>query len=100
MDENDLRLRVGTFFIVIGVGLLALFIGSDLAKQVNFYYFFYAIICLALGAFLRISSSREKGPSQRFGAIRRHREKRRKEKEEKKAAKKAKEDQAKKPKSP
>jgi hypothetical protein len=95
--EDDLRPRVGTFFIVIGVVLLALFVGSDMAKQANYYYFFFAVCCLALGAFLRVVSNKEKGSSQRFGAIRRHREKRKKEKE---AKKKAKEEQSKKAKQP
>jgi len=36
------------FFIVIGVVLLVLFIGSDMAKQVNFYYFFYFIYVICL----------------------------------------------------
>ncbi len=95
--EDDLRPRVGTFFIIIGIGLLALFIGSDMAKQVHFGYFMASVACLGLGAFLRISSSREKGSSQRFGAIRGHFAKRRQEKE---AKKKAKEEQAKKAKKP
>jgi len=91
--EDDLRPRIGTFFVLIGLGLLALFIGSDMAFQANFWYFITSVGCIGLGAYLKIISSREKGPSQRFGAIRRHREKRKKEKE---AKKKAKEEQAKK----
>ena len=84
--ENDLRPRVGTFFIVIGIGLIALFIASDMARQVNFCYFGIAVGCLGLGAFLRIVSNREKPPSQRFGAIRSYRAKRKQEKETKKKA--------------
>jgi hypothetical protein len=84
--EDELRPRVGTFFIIIGFGLLALFIGSDMAKQVNFWYFLSAVGCLGLGIYLRIISSREKGPSQRFGAIRGYLAKRKQEKEAKKKA--------------
>lgn len=91
--EDDLRPRVGTYFIVVGLGSLALFIASDMALSVNFWYFLVSVSCIGLGAYLRLVSSREKGPSQRFGAIRRYREKRRLEKE---AKKKAKEEQAKK----
>ena len=90
--EDDLRPRIGTFFILIGLGLLALFIGSDMAFQANFWYFMASVGCIGFGAYLKIISSREKGPSQRFGAIRSYREKRKKEKE---AKKKAKEEQAK-----
>jgi hypothetical protein len=95
--DDDLRPRVGNFFIVIGVVLLVLFIGSDMAKQVNFYYFFYSVCCLGIGTYLRLVSSKEKGTSQRFGAIRKHREKRRQEKEAKKKAKqeKSKQEQSK-----
>ena len=94
--EDDLRPRIGTFFILIGLGLLALFVGSDMALQADFWYFIGSIGCIGLGAYLKLASSRESGPSQRFGAIRNYREKRRKEKE---AKKKAKEEQAKKAKS-
>jgi hypothetical protein len=91
--EDDLRPRVGTFFIIFGLGLLALFISSDMARQVNFYYFLFSVGSIGLGAYLRMVSSREQGTSQRFGAIRNYREKRRMEKE---AKKKAKQEQAKK----
>jgi hypothetical protein len=91
--EDDLRPRVGTFFIIIGFGLLALFIGSDMAKHVDFRYFLGAVSCLGFGIFLRVISSREKGPSQRFGAIRGYMAKRKQEKE---AKKKAREEKAKK----
>ena len=95
--EEDLRPRVGTFFIIIGIGLLALFIASDMAKQVNFCYFGIAVGSLGFGAYLRIVSNRERPPSQRFGAIRSYKAKRQQEKE---AKKKAKEEQAKKAKKP
>jgi hypothetical protein len=94
--EDDLRPRIGTFFILIGLGFLALFVGSDMALQADFWYFMGSIGCIGFGAYLKLVSSREKGPSQRFGAIRSYREKRRKEKD---AKKKAKEEQAKKAKS-
>jgi hypothetical protein len=95
--EEDLRPRVGTFFIILGIGLLALFIGSDMANQVIFSYFMASVGCLGLGIFLRIISNREKGSSQRFGAIRGYFAKRSQKKE---AKKKAKEEQAKKTKKP
>jgi hypothetical protein len=94
--EDDLRPKIGTFFILIGLGLLALFVGSDMALQADFWYFIGSIGCIGFGAYLKLVSSREKGPSQRFSSIRNYREKRRKEKE---AKKKAKEEQAKKAKS-
>jgi hypothetical protein len=95
--EDDLRPRVGTFFIIIGIGLLALFIGSDMALKVNFWYFIWALGCLGLGAYLRIAFSHENNPSQRFGAIRNYRAKRKQEKEAKKKAKEEKAKPAKKP---
>ena len=93
--EEDLRPRIGTFFIMIGVGLLALFIGSDMALKVNFWYFISSVACIGLGAYLKIVSSQEKGSSQRFESIRRYREKRRMEKEAKRKAKEEKEKKAK-----
>ena len=45
--------RTGTFFIVIGVGVLILFIASDYANQPNFDYLFWAVLSITIGILLR-----------------------------------------------
>ena len=67
---RELLVRIGTFFILIGLGVFILFVASDSAGQTNFDYLFWAILCVVLGIFLR----RNKDPAQpsgRFGLFRR-----------------------------
>ncbi len=83
MDNDDpVVVRVGTFFYVIGGGILILFIASDLAKQADFDYFFWAVLLIAIGWVFR----RKKAPppsAGRFSYIRSFRENARKRREEK-----------------
>ncbi len=70
---NEFVVRIGTFFIVIGAGILILFIASDFAKQPNFDYFFLSMLIIGFGWLLR----RRKPPppsSGRFSIFRRMRE--------------------------
>ena len=80
---NEFVIRIGTFFIVIGVGLLILFIASDLANQPDFDYFFLSMISIGFGWLLR----RRKPPppsAGRFSMFRKAREGAQKRREEKK----------------
>ena len=49
MGEEPFGVRVGTFFLVIGAGVLIIFIASDFANKVDFDYFFLAILLLGIG---------------------------------------------------
>lgn len=54
MDSDDeLIIRVGTFFYVIGGGVFILFVVSDLAKQADFDYFFIAVLLFGIGWYFR-----------------------------------------------
>lgn len=59
--ENDdpIEVRVGTFFVVMGMGIFMLFVVSDLADKVEFDYFFASAILLVIGYYFR----RKKAPS-------------------------------------
>jgi hypothetical protein len=46
-------LRIGTFFIVIGVGIFILFVASDYAQQANFDYLCAAVSCVTIGIMIR-----------------------------------------------
>jgi len=64
--------RVGTFFILLGVGILVLFIASDSAGAANFDYLFWAMLAIIIGFFLH--RNREPSPpADRFGVLRRFR---------------------------
>jgi hypothetical protein len=77
----DIIPRIGTFFSLIGWGLMLLFVGSEFSREANFNYFFLSLLALFLGHRLR----RRAAPQQsgRFGMIRRAREQSRLRREEK-----------------
>lgn len=87
MDNDDsIGVRIGTFFLLIGVGAFVLFIASDLADKADFDYFFVAVLLIFVGWTLR----RKKPPppsAGRFAYIKSFRENARKKREEKLKAK-------------
>ena len=58
--ENDdpIEVRMGTFFVVMGMGIFLLFVVSDVVDKVEFDYFFLAVILLVIGYYFR----RKKAP--------------------------------------
>jgi len=64
--------RMGTFFVLIGIGILILFIASDNAGAANFDYLFWALISIVLGFFLR-GRREPAAPSGRFSSLRKFR---------------------------
>jgi hypothetical protein len=64
--------RIGTFCIVLGVGILILFLASDYAGNANFDYLFWAVLCVTVGILLRRRRPAPP-PSERFAAFRRFR---------------------------
>jgi hypothetical protein len=70
MENNDpFIVRVGTFFLVMGMGVFVLFVVSDLAKDVDFDYLFIAMLLIGIGWMMR----RRKSPppsSGRFSGVR------------------------------
>jgi len=66
MDTEDpFEVRVGTFFVVMGMGTFLLFVISDLTDKVDFDYFFISLILLAIGYYMRRSKA-PPPPSGRF----------------------------------
>jgi hypothetical protein len=88
MEDDPLIVRMGTFFIVMGLGIFILFIASDLAQKPEFDYLFIAMVLFGLGWIFR----RRKTPppsADRFSYFRRLRTRKdrkvdRRKKEEKK----------------
>ena len=50
---KELLIRIGTFFIMIGVGLFILFVASDYSQVTNFDYLFWAVFAITVGILLR-----------------------------------------------
>ncbi len=80
---EEFVIRVGTFFVVIGVGIFILFIASDYAHQTDFDFLFWSIISIAIGMLLRRRKP-PPPPSGRFSSWHKWRERSKKHKEEKK----------------
>jgi hypothetical protein len=70
---DGLIVRIGTFFLVIGVGIFILFIASDYAAQTNFDYLFWSVLAVTVGIMLRRRRP-PRPPSGRFGYVRKLRE--------------------------
>jgi hypothetical protein len=70
MENNDpFIVRVGTFFTLMGVGAFALFVISDIAKDVDFDYLFIAMLLIGIGWMMRRSKA-PPPPSGRFSGVR------------------------------
>ena len=85
--------RIGTFFLLIGMGFAILFIASDMAAssgtgmRTDYNYLCIGVILLSLGFALRAQGRPPPEPSGRFRSIRNYREKRKQARIEKEKAK-------------
>jgi hypothetical protein len=74
--------RLGTFFILVGLALLLLFVGSFLSKNTNINFLGAALVTLVLGFLLH--KNREPTDSGRFKTLRKASERSNQRREEKK----------------
>ncbi len=65
-DRNDFLYRIGTFFLLVGIGLLVFFLLSEAAGKVTFSYFCWSTILLILGFAFRARLKRSGKPTGRF----------------------------------
>ena len=70
-DRREILYRVGTFFLIVGIGLLAFFFLSEAAQQVTFEYFCWSLILLVLGFIFRGQFKKATPASGRFGLVKR-----------------------------
>jgi len=64
--------RVGTFFVLVGVGMLVFFILSEAAKDPTLSYFCWGTVLLTFGFIFRGQFKKAAGPpSGRFGIFKR-----------------------------
>jgi hypothetical protein len=82
----DTRPRLGTFFILMGLGLLVMFIISVMGKEINVLYLILALAAFFLGFLL--NRNRPVNDSGRFGAIRKASTQSRQRREERMSKKK------------
>lgn len=94
---KDFIARMGTFFLLIGVFVMMLFVATDRGGQANFLFFFISVILLVFGwYFKRISAPPPKqGDGGRFAGIRKWQQKQREAKAKREAKKKEQEEKKK-----
>ena len=68
-NRKELVHRIGTFFILLAIGLLAFFFLSEASQQVAFEYFCWSAILLVLGFLFRGQFKRSVPPSGRFSLV-------------------------------
>jgi hypothetical protein len=83
-NRKELLYRIGTFFIIVGIGLLIFFLLSEAARQVAFEYFCWSVLLLVLGFVFRGQFKRTVAPSGRFSLVKKLMPKAKKEAEKKK----------------
>ena len=70
-DRKEVLHRIGTFFLLLGIGLLVLFMASEAAKKVAFEYFCWSLILMILGFVFRGQFKKSVAPSGRFSLVKR-----------------------------
>ena len=70
-DPKEIVYRIGTFFLLVGIGLIAFFMLSEAARQVSFNYLCWGLILLIVGFIFRGQYKKSVTPSGRFGLVRR-----------------------------
>jgi hypothetical protein len=73
MEEDSLTIRMGTFFVMMGLGSFVLFVISDIVNQVDFDYLFIAMLLIAVGWYFRRKKA-PPPPAGRFEYLRKLRE--------------------------
>ncbi len=66
---KEILYRIGTFFLLLGIGLLVFFLLSEAAQQVALSYFCWSVVLLVLGFVFRSRLKREVKPSGRFSLV-------------------------------
>lgn len=66
---RELIYRVGTFFLMVGIGLVLLFLLSEAAQQVSFGYFCWGTILFVVGLIFRAQYKKSVESANRFSTV-------------------------------
>jgi hypothetical protein len=66
-NRREFMYRVGTFFLLVSVGMFVFFLLSESAEQPTFEYFCWGTILAVIGFLFRAQYKREVASSGRFG---------------------------------
>ena len=70
-NHKEFAYRVGTFFLLVGLGLLVFFMLSEAAEKPQFNYFCGSMILLIIGFMFRAQYRRAVASSGRFSLLKR-----------------------------
>jgi hypothetical protein len=66
-DRKEFIYRVGTFFLLVGIGVLTFFLLSEAAGKPQLNYFCSSTVLLVIGFIFRAQYKKSYTPSGRFG---------------------------------
>jgi hypothetical protein len=66
---RELIYRVGSFFLMVGIGLILLFILSEASQDTAFSYFCWGLVLLILGFAARSQYKKSFPPNERFSFV-------------------------------
>jgi hypothetical protein len=72
-NRKEILHRIGTFFLLVGIGLFVFFMLSEAAKQPQFNYFCGSMILVIVGFLFRAQYRKPTVSSGRFGVFKRFR---------------------------
>ena len=70
-NRKEILYRIGTFFLLVGLGLLVFFMMSEAAQKPTFSYFCWSMVLLILGFLFRAQYKRPVKSSGRFSILNR-----------------------------
>jgi hypothetical protein len=68
-DPKGIIHRIGTFFLLVGIGLLVFFLLSEAANKTILDYFCWSVVLIVLGFIFRSRLKRTVKPSGRFSIV-------------------------------
>ncbi len=68
-DRKEMIARIGTFLLLIGIGLLVFFFLSEAAKKVTFDYFCWGLVLMIVGLIFRNQFKKAMPSSGRFSVL-------------------------------
>ena len=83
-DPRELIYRIGTFFLMVGIGVLVFFLLSEAGGRPTFTYLCWSLLLFTLGFIFRARYKRQTQSSGRFSIFKRLGPKSKEEKEKKK----------------
>ena len=70
-DPKEILHRIGTFFLLVGIGVLVLFMASEAQGKITLDYFCSSLLFILIGLFFRGQYKKPAPSSGRFSLVRR-----------------------------